>query len=62
MTNTGLSETEILFIFAGIWLVITLAWFAFIKWGLDKLLPETTLRDDSAADPDSSSADRRDTF
>lgn len=57
-----MSETTIMVLFIVVWLFACFGWLAFIKWGLDYFFPETSLRDDSAADPDSTSTDRRDTF
>lgn len=49
--------------FCGGWLILALAWFLFVREILAKMFPDDArLGDDSSADPDSSSADRRDTF
>lgn len=45
------------------WLLVVLIWFSFVKWVLHKLFPDdASLSNDGSADPNSSGADRRDTF
>lgn len=49
--------------YCGIWLVLALIWFLAVREILRALFPDDAgLGNDGSADPDSSSADRRDTF
>jgi hypothetical protein len=58
-----LTENEVLLIYVVIVLVLMVSWFTFVRRLLDWLFPhDASLCDDSLADADSSSSDRRDTF